>query len=79
MPATGSVDLPWGLKQFGLLELWFLAPEADWPEIHQRLYLLSIFEITGRDFYKDTDTIQFTPGKTSVFKELNGALFITGG
>lgn len=69
----------WGLKQFGLLELWFLSPDADWAEIHQRLYLLSIFEITGKDLYKNMDTIQFTPGKTSVFKELHGALFITAG
>lgn len=69
---TGS----WGLKQFGLLELWFVNAHAEWAELFQRLYLLSIFEITGKDFYKDGDTIQFTPGKTSVFRKLNGALFI---
>ena len=66
----------WGLRQFGLLELWFMDPDAEWAEIHQRLYLLSAFEITGKDFYKDMDTIQFTPGRTSMFRELKGALFI---
>ena len=66
----------WGLRQFGLLELWFLSPSAEFAEICQRLYLLSVFQITGRDLYKNTDTIQFTPGKTSTFKELQGALFI---
>ena len=66
----------WGLRQFGLLELWFLNPSAEFVEICQRLYLLSVFQITGRDLYKNTDTIQFTPGKTSTFKELQGALFI---
>lgn len=75
IPLTGT----WGLRQFGLLELWFLAPSADRAEIHQRLYLMSTFEIAGKELYLDTDTIQFTPGRTSVFKELNGALFITEG
>ncbi len=66
----------WGLRQFGLLELWFLDEDTAWTELYQRLYLLSITQITGRDFYEDMDTIEFTPGKTSLFRELNGALFI---
>ena len=72
LPLTGT----WGLKQFGFPELWFINPEADWPEIHQRLYLMSMLQITGRELYRDGDTIQFTPGKTSVFRALNGALWI---
>lgn len=66
----------WGLRQFGLPELWFLDGEADWTELYQRLYVLSIRQITEQDFYKDMDTIEFTPGKTSLFRELKGALFI---
>lgn len=69
----------WGLKQFGFLELWFLDAKSPWPELHEKLYLMSIFQITGRELYQNMDTIAFTPGNPSVFKELNGALFIVGG
>ena len=69
----------WGLGQFGFLELWFLDAKFPWPELHEKLYLMSIFQITGRELYRDTDTIEFTPGTPSVFKELKGALFIVGG
>lgn len=74
----GGIDMTgtWGLRQFGLLEAWFLDNETEWPELFQRLLFLSIFQITEKDLYKDKDTIQFTPGKTSIFKELKGALFI---
>ena len=74
-PLTGT----WGLKQFGFLELWFLDAKSPWPELHEKLYLMSMFQITGRELYRDTDTIEFTPGNPSVFKELKGALFIVGG
>lgn len=74
-PLTGT----WGLKQFGFLELWFLGAKSPWPELHEKLYLMSIFQITGRELYQNMDTIAFTPGDPSVFKELNGALFIVGG
>jgi hypothetical protein len=40
---------------------------------------MSMFQITGRELYQDTDTIEFTLGNPSVFKELKGALFIVGG
>lgn len=69
----------WGLKQFGFPELWFLDAKSPWPELHEKLYLMSIFQITGRERYRNTDTIMFTPGAPAVFKELNGALFIVGG
>ncbi len=69
----------WGLGQFGFQELWFLDPKSDWAEIHEKLYLMSIFQITGKELYKDGDTIAFTPGKITVFKEMNGALFLVGG
>lgn len=69
----------WGLRQFGFQELWFLDPKSDWSEIHEKLYLMSIFQITGKELYKDGDTIAFTPGNITVFKEMNGALFLVGG
>lgn len=69
----------WGLKQFGFLELWFLDAKSPWPELHEKLYLMSIFQITGQELYQNMDTIEFTPGNPSVFKELKGALFIVGG
>ena len=69
----------WGLRQFGFQELWFLDPKSDWAEIHEKLYLMSIFQITGKELYKDGDTIAFTPGNITMFKEMNGALFLVGG
>ncbi len=69
----------WGLRQFGFQELWFADPKSDWAEIHEKLYLMSIFQITGKELYKNGDTIAFTPGNITVFKEMNGALFLVGG
>ncbi len=69
----------WGLRQFGFLELWFLDPKSQWAEIHEKLYLMSVFQITGKELYKNEDTIAFTPGNITVFKEMNGALFLVGG
>ena len=75
VPMVGT----WGLRQFGFLELWFLDAKSPWPELHEKLYLMSMFQITGRELYRNMDTIAFTPGAPSVFKELKGALFIVGG
>lgn len=67
-----------GLRQFGFPELCFVEPAAEWAEIHQRLYMMSIFQITGKELYKNMDTIEFTKGNLSVFKEQNGVLYIIG-
>lgn len=69
----------WGLQQFGFQELWFLDPVSHWSEIHEKLYLMSVFQITGRELYKNGDTIAFTPGNITAFVEMNGALFLVGG
>lgn len=69
----------WGLRQFGFLELWFLDPKSDWSEIHEKLYLMSIFQINEKELYKNGDTIAFTEGNITLFKEMNGALFLVGG
>ncbi len=67
-----------GLRQFGFPELCFSNPVSEWPEIHQKLYLMSIFQITGKELYKNMDTIEFTKGNLSVFKEQDGVLYIIG-
>lgn len=67
-----------GLRQFGFPELCFVEPAADWVEIYQRLYMMSIFQITGKELYKNMDTIEFTKGNLSVFKEQDGVLYIIG-
>ncbi|MCM1046094.1 MAG: DUF4261 domain-containing protein [Candidatus Gastranaerophilales bacterium] len=69
----------WGLRQFGFLELWFLEPKSHWSEIHEKLYLMSIFQITEKELYRDGDTIAFTEGNITTFKEMSGALFLVGG
>ena len=69
----------WGLHQFGFLELWFLDAVSAWPELHEKLYLMSIFQITGKELYRDGDTIAFTEGEPTRCRELNGALFLMGG
>ena len=73
-PVTATM----GLRQFGFPELCFVEPAAEWVEIHQRLYMMSIFQITGKELYKNMDTIEFTKGNLSVFKEQNGVLYIIG-
>ena len=40
---------------------------------------MSIFQITEKELYKDGDTITFTEGNITTFKEMNGALFLIGG
>ena len=39
---------------------------------------MSIFQITGKELYKNMDTIEFTKGNLSVFKEQEGVLYIIG-
>lgn len=67
-----------GLRQFGFLELAFLEPASDWTEVHPKLYLMSIYQITGKDLYKDKDTIVFPDGNKCVFKVELGILYIMG-
>ena len=40
VPMVGT----WGLRQFGFLELWFLDAKSPWPELHEKLYLMSMFQ-----------------------------------
>lgn len=71
-----------GLGQFGLLELFFYKPKEDWPEVFEKLYLMSIFQITGKELYQDKETIAFDPENPdgdAVFKQSGQRLAIIGG
>ncbi len=71
-PVTGTL----GLGQFGLLELSFFDPKEEWAEVFEKLYLMSIFCITGKEVYKDKDTIAFAPERHAVFKQTGQQLMI---
>lgn len=60
----------WGLRQFGFSELWLWDPKFHWSEIREKLYLMSIFQITEKELYKDGDTIAFTEGNIITFKDM---------
>ena len=68
-----------GLAQFGFLELQFYNPREDWAHSFEKLYLMSIFQITGKQVYKNMDTICFSPDTISVFKQCGEKLSVIGG
>lgn len=68
-----------GLAQFGFMELQFYNPKEDWANSYEKLYLMAILEITGRDLYKNRDTISFTQDSVSVFKQSGEKLSVIGG
>lgn len=67
-----------GLDQFGFLELQFYNPQEEWSAVCEKLYLMSIFQITGREFYKNMDTISFTKDGFTVFKQCGNKLALIG-
>ena len=69
-----------GLSAFGFPELFFLNPREEWPQVYQKLWLMSIFQITGKAVYREGDTIAFDPDKPpAVVKRLQERLAIIGG
>lgn len=77
-PVIGTL----GLGQFGFFELYFYRPKEDWAHVFEKLYLMSIFQITGRELYKNMDTIAFDPDDPdgdAVFKQSGQRLAIIGG
>lgn len=77
-PIVGAL----GLGQFGFLDLYFYKPRQDWPEVFEKLYLMSIFQITGRELYRDKETIAFDPDDpdgTAIFKQSGSRLAVIGG
>ena len=69
-----------GLSAFGFPELFFLNPREEWPQVYQKLWLMSIFQITGKAVYREGETIAFDPDKPpAVVKRLQERLAIIGG
>ena len=67
-----------GLRQFGFHELFFLDPKEEWAQSYEKLYMMSILQITGRELYRDRDTIRFGPEAQAVFRLLQDRLAVVG-
>ena len=60
--------------------MFFLNPREEWPQVYQKLWLMSIFQITGKAVYREGETIAFDPDKPpAVVKRLQERLAIIGG
>ena len=68
-----------GLAQFGFLELVFYKPAEEWAQSFEKLYIMSTLEITEKEVYKNMDTISFTAGQFSIFKQDGKKLAVIGG
>lgn len=68
-----------GLEQFGFSELQFFKPREEWANSYEKLYLMSVLEITGKELYRNMDTIAFTEDTVSVFKQNGRKLSVIGG
>lgn len=68
-----------GLEQFGFCELQFYDPKEEWAYSFEKLYIMSTFEITEMEVYKDMDTICFTQDSMSIFKQNGKKLAVIGG
>lgn len=68
-----------GLEQFGFLELQFYKPAEEWAHSFEKLYIMSIFQITGKEVYKNMDTISFSQDTFSIFKQNGTKLTVIGG
>lgn len=67
-----------GLEQFGFLELQFYDPREEWAQSFEKLYLMSIFQITEKQLYKNMDTIAFTKDGLTIFKQSGKKLVVIG-
>lgn len=67
-----------GLRQFGFYELFFFDPAEEWAQSYEKLYMMAILQITGRELYRDKDIIRFGPGAEAVFKLLGDRLAVIG-
>lgn len=64
-----------GLRQFGFYELFFFDPREEWAQIYEKLYMMSILQITGRALYQDQELINFGEYE-AVFKLLQDRLAV---
>lgn len=67
-----------GLKEFGFLELEFYKPEEEWQQSYEKLYIMAVLQITGKEYYKNMDTIAFTKDKAAIFKKSGDKLAVIG-
>lgn len=68
-----------GLGEFGFLELQFYKPTEEWAKSYEKLYIMSTLQITGKEVYKNMDTISFTKDGFSIFKQSGNKLAVIGG
>ena len=68
-----------GLGEFGFLELQFYKPTEEWAKSYEKLYIMSTLQITGKEVYKNMDTISFTEDGFSIFKQSGNKLAVIGG
>lgn len=68
-----------GLAQFGFLELQFYKPEEEWASSYEKLYVMSVLQITEKELYRHMDTIAFSKDTPSVFKQNGEKLSVIGG
>lgn len=69
----------YGLEEFGFMELVFYKPTEDWAQSYEKLYIMSLLQITGKELYKNMDTISFTEDGLSIFKQSGKKLAVIGG
>ncbi|MBD5136554.1 MAG: hypothetical protein HDT39_11435 [Lachnospiraceae bacterium] len=69
----------YGLEQFGFLELVFYNPKEEWSQSYEKLYIMSTLQITGKEIYKNMDTISFSNDDISIFKQNGKKLNVIGG
>lgn len=67
-----------GLKEFGFMELQFYKPEEEWHQSYEKLYIMAVLQITGKEYYKNMDTIAFTKDKVAIFKKSGDKLAVIG-
>lgn len=67
-----------GLTEFGFLELGFYKPTEEWAQIFEKLYIMSLLQITEKELYRNMDTISFAEDTLSVFKQSGNKLYIIG-
>lgn len=68
-----------GLEQFGFCELAFYEPTEEWSQSYEKLYIMSVLQITEKEVYKNMDTITFTQDTVSIFKQSGKKLVVIGG
>lgn len=67
-----------GLAQFGFWELQFYKPEEEWANSYEKLYIMSMLQITEKQVYKNMDTISFSKDTFSIFKQDGAKLSVIG-